>query len=295
MIKNATLQQMRLFSAVARHLNYTRAAEEVYLTQPAVSIQVKRLENHVGEPLFETVGKQLYLTQAGEILYHGCQDILDRISQLEQQFQLLAGDISGLLKISAVTTAKYFLPAYLGEFLHTYPQVIPQLKVTNRASVLERMGENRDDLYIVGLLPNERKNLITHPFRKDQLVVFAHPSHPLAKEKNIPMAQLRHERILARELGSGIRESMEQHFLQHEIEVTPYMELGSGEAIKQGVMADIGIGILSDISLWLELEVGKLVVLDVEEMPITRHWHVIYPEGKYLSPVALQFLKLLME
>ncbi len=294
MLRHATLQQMRLFEAVARHLNYTRAAEEVHLTQPAVSIQVKRFEELVGLPLFETVGKRLYLTHAGELVREGCREILAKLGDLDQQLGELTGVVAGPLYLSVVTTAKYFLPTYLGEFLRLYPGVVPQLKVTNRERVLERMAANQDDLYIVGTLP-EVEGLEAHPFLDDRLVFFAHPDHPLTEVHDIPLARLTEELLLSREPGSGIREAVEQHMCAHGVHLTPYMELGSGEAIKQGVMAGLGIGILSDISLKLELEVGRLAVLDVAHMPIRRHWHVIYPQGKRLSLVAERFLHFLLQ
>lgn len=289
----ATLQQLRLFESVARNGSFTKAADEVHLSQPAVSIQVKRLEEQVGMPLFEQMGKKIFLTNAGHELFDACQDIFARLKRLDHSLEDLKGEVAGPLHVSVVTTAKYFMPHYLGAFLRRYPKVHPMLKVTNRSRVIERMEQNEDDLYILGTLP-EKMDIEVHPFLDNELVVFAHPDHPLARQKNIPIKRLTKERLLVREEGSGVRGVVESFFRERDIVITPYMELGSGEAIKQAVMANIGIGILSTYSLRLELETRSIVELDVENFPIKRHWSAVYPKGKKLSLVAQKFLDFLL-
>lgn len=288
----ATLQQLRLFEAVASHGSFTRAAEAIHLTQPAISIQIKRLEEGLGVSLFEQMGKKIYLTAAGKELYATCQDVFERLGAFEGKLDELRGEVAGPLNLAAVTTAKYFLPHYLGAFLRRYPKVLPQLKASNRARIVERMEANEDDIYIMATLP-ETIDIEAHPFLKDELVVFAHPEHPLAKEKKIPLELLLRERIISREPGSGIRMTFERLLAEQELKVEPYMELGSGEAIKQAVMSGIGIAMLSTFSLKLELETERLVLLDVEGLPIKRHWYAVHRKGKHLTPAALKFIEFL--
>ncbi len=291
MIK-ATLQQLRLFEAVASYGSFTRAAEAIHLTQPAISIQIKRLEEGLGVSLFEQMGKKIYLTAAGKELYATCRDVFDRLTAFEGKLDELRGEVAGPLNLAAVTTAKYFLPHYLGAFLRRYPKVVPQLKASNRARIVERMEANEDDIYIMATLP-DNLDLEAHPFLKDELVMFAHPKHPLAGKKHILLEQLLRERIISREAGSGIRMTFERLLAEKELKIEPYMELGSGEAIKQAVMSGIGIAMLSTFSLKLELESGRLVLLDVEGLPIKRNWYAVHRRGKHLTPAALKFIEFL--
>jgi len=291
MIK-ATLQQLRLFDAVASHGSFTRAAEAIHLTQPAISIQIKRLEETLGTSLFEQMGKKIYLTATGKELHATCRDIFDRLDAFEWKLDELRGEVAGPLNLAAVTTAKYFLPHYLGAFLRRYPKVIPQLKVSNRARIIERMEANEDDIYILATLP-ENIDIESHPFLGDELVTFAHPKHPLAGKRDITLQELLRERIISREPGSGIRKTFERLLGEKGLTQDPYMELGSGEAIKQAVMSGMGVAVLSTFSLKLELESGHLVVLDVQGMPIRRNWYAVHRRGKHLAPSALKFIEFL--
>jgi len=288
----ATLQQLRLFEAVAHHGSFTRAAEAIHLTQPAISIQIKRLEEGLGVSLFEQMGKKIYLTAAGKELYATCQDVFERLTAFEGKLDELRGEVAGPLNLAAVTTAKYFLPHYLGAFLRRYPKVLPQLKASNRARILERMEANEDDIYIMATLP-ENIDIEAHRFLNDELVMFAHPDHPLAKQKKIPLEELLRHRFIAREPGSGIRLTFERLLEEKELKVKPYMELGSGEAIKQAVMSGIGIAMLSTFSLKLELETKRLVLLNVEGLPIRRSWYAVHRRSKHLTPAALKFIEFL--
>lgn len=290
----ATLQQLRVFQAVAEHRSFTRAAEEIHLTQPGVSIQVKRLEEILNASLFEKMGNQIYLTAEGKALQETCSDIFERLALFEEELKEMHGEVAGPLYLAAVTTAKYFLPQYLGDFLRKYPKVVPQLKASNRERIVERLEANEDDIYIMATLP-QRSDIEAHPFLDDELVVFAHPQHPLAKKKKIKPEQLLDERLIAREAGSGIRLTYERMLAERNITITPYMELGSGEAIKQAVMSDIGIGILSTYSLKLELETNRLVILNVEGFPLRRRWYAVHRKGKRLSRVAQTFLDYLLQ
>lgn len=289
---HATLQQLKLFEAVARLGSYTRAAEEIHLTQPAVSIQIKRLEENVGLPLFEQVGKKLYLTEAGRELREAARDVLDRLDALDGVLEGLRGEVAGTLRITVVTTAKYFLPHLLGTFLRRYPRVEPRLRVTNRAAVLASLADNEDDLYVMGRVP-EGMQVERYPFLENILVVGAHPEHPLATRHDIPLSDLAKERFLTREAGSGTRMAVERLFDEEGLGVNTYMELGSDEAIKQGVMAGLGVGALSLHNVHLEVAAGQIKILDVAGFPLRRRWYAVHRKGKRLSRAAEAFLEFL--
>ncbi len=285
-----TLRQLTLFRAVAQHLSFTRAAAELSLTQPAVSIQIKQLENHIGTPLFEQVGKRIFLTDAGRELYAACGDIFARIEALELSLNELQGSVKGKLKLSVVTTAAYFLPYLLKPFLERYPEVKLRLNVTNRDTLLKRLSENEDDLVIMGQVPDQL-NVTAQDFLESPLVVLAPAEHPLAGKSNIPLAQIAEENILVREPGSGTRAAMERCFAAQELELKNNMELGSTEAVKQGVMAGMGISVLSQHTVTLELAAGTVKILDVEGFPLKRHWYIAHLVDKQLSLVARTFLE----
>ncbi|MDH5485192.1 MAG: LysR substrate-binding domain-containing protein [Gammaproteobacteria bacterium] len=284
-----TLQQLKLFESVSRNASYTRAAEELHLTQPAVSIQIKRLEEQVGLPLFELVGKKIFPTAAGKTMYQASRDILARVGELKNAVESLKGEVKGPLQLSVVTTSKYFMPHLLGTFLARYPEVEPKLVFTNRARVIQRLHNNEDDFVVMGQIP-EDEQLETYPFLENILVPVAHPNHPLASQKNVPLEAIVGERFLVREVGSGTRLVFDRLLKNKGLKVEPYMELGSSEAIKQGVMAGLGLAILSLHSLRLEQAAHKLVVLDVEGFPVRRRWYAVHLKGKKLSLVARTFL-----
>lgn len=289
-----TLQQLKLFEAVSRRNSYTRAAEELFLTQPAVSIQIKRLEEQVGLPLFENVGKKIFLTAAGKAMYAASVDILNRVETLKVTIEELQGDVKGPLQLSVVTTAKYFLPNLLGAFLQQHPEVEPKLKFTNRARVLERLMSNDDDFVIMGQVPDD-DHLEAYPFLNNIIGIIAPADHPLANKKNIPIEELLNQRILNREIGSGTRYVVDKLLEEHGLKIEPYMELGSSEALKQAVMAGLGIAALSVHSVQLELEVNKLTVLDVEGFPLKRRWYAVHLKGRKLSLVARTFLDFILK
>ncbi len=284
-----TLQQLKLFEAVSRNASYTRAAEELHLTQPAVSIQIKRLENQAGIPLFEHVGKKIFPTTAGEVMYQASLDILQRVEELKITFEELEGKVKGILRLSVVTTAKYFMPHMLGNFLKEYPEVEPKLKFTNRERVVSRLMNNDDDFVVMGQIPDD-KNLKTYPFLNNILCVIAPPDHALVKSQNITLKELSKERFLEREPGSGTRLVFDKLLADNNLSIDPYMELGSSEAIKQGVMAGLGLAVLSMHAIQLELAAGKLRVLDVNHFPLKRRWYAVHLKGKKLSLVARTFL-----
>ncbi|MEH6824661.1 MAG: LysR family transcriptional regulator [Motiliproteus sp.] len=284
-----TLRQLTLFECVARHMSYTRAAEEKHLTQPAVSIQIKQLEEHAGLPLFEYIGKKLYLTDAGRELQHACRDIFSRIESLEMALTQMKGGMHGSLRIATVTSANYFAPHLIGEFNRHYPDVEMSLVATNRDSVIQRLINNQDDLVLMAQVPKDMK-LKVYPILDNPMFPVVAPGHPLVGQKRIPIDALTRERFLIREKGSGSRKAIDDHLREAGISLPLTMELGSIETIKQGVMAGLGISILSRFSMALELATGCLVSLDMDTFPIVRTWCLVHPLEKRLSPAAQAFI-----
>ena len=290
---HATLHQLKVFEATARHGSFTRAAEELFLTQPTVSIQVKQLTKAVGLPLFEQIGKRLYLTQAGQKLLDTCQEIFERLDQFEMSVSDLKGMKQGQLRLAVITTAKYFVPRLLGPFCQRYPGIDISLKVTNHQIIQERMAENRDDLYIISQ-PPDQPDLKVHLFLENPLVVLAHKSHPLADKTNVPIQALNDQPFIMREPGSGTRQAVQKLFAQHKVEVRVRLELGSNEAIKQAIAGGLGISVLSRHTIVSEGTAGEFAILDVDHFPIERHWYAAHLSGKHLSVVAETFLNYLL-
>jgi DNA-binding transcriptional LysR family regulator len=291
---HATLHQLKVFEATARHGSFTRAAEELFLTQPTVSIQVKQLTKAVGLPLFEQIGKRLYLTQAGKKLLETCQEIFEGLDQFEMAVADLKGMKQGQLRLAVITTAKYFVPRLLGPFCERFPGIDISLKVTNHQHIQERIADNKDDLYILSQPPSQ-VDLTVHPFLANPLVVIAPKNHPLAQEKNIPIQKLNNENFIMREPGSGTREAVQKLLEAHDVEVRVRLELGSNEAIKQAIAAGLGISVLSQHTIISEGVTGEFAILDVEHFPIERQWYVAHLAGKQLSVVADSFLQYLMD
>jgi DNA-binding transcriptional LysR family regulator len=293
-MRHSTLRQLEVFEAIARLGSFTRAAEELYLTQPTVSMQIKKLTVAVGLPLFEQVGKKVFLTDAGRELHKTCREIFKHFSHFEMAVADLKGLKQGTLRLAVVTTAKYFAPRLLGPFCQRYPGIQVSLKVSNRERVLERLADNQDDLYILGQ-PPEELDAVAEPFLDNPLVVLAPANHPLAGKSKIPIAHLAAEPFLLREPGSGTRMAAERLFAAHGLHMKVRMELGSNEAIKQAIVGGLGVSVLSRHTLALDAPLGQLAVLDVEGFPIVRHWYVAYPRGKQLSVVAHTFLDYLRQ
>lgn len=292
--RRVTLRQLAIFEAMARHESVTRAAEELYLTQPTASMQVKKLSDALGVPLFEQVGRRIHLTDAGRELYESCQEIFGSLGRLEMGIAEMRGLKRGMLKISVVTTAKYFAPHVMGTFKGEHPGIQVSLKVSNRERILDRLADNEDDLYIMGRKPEDGVEVEAIRIAPNPLVTIAARDHPLVGEPNIPLARLAEEPFIDREPGSGIREATHNLLDSQGLAPNTIMELSSNEAIKHTVASGMGISVLSLHSLTLEGTRGPLAILDVEGMPIERYWYVVYPKGKKLSAVARAFLDFML-
>ncbi len=289
-----TLRQLQVFESVARHLSHSRAAAELFLSQPAVSMQIKQAENAVGLPLFEQVGKKLFLTDAGRELLRYTRSMLRTMEEMETVFDEMKGLERGHLNIAAVSTANYFMPQLLAKFIHAHPKIQVSLSVANRDAVVKQLADNIADLAIMGQ-PPEGADMLAEAFLENPLVVIAAPSHPLARARKIQPKQLVHEVFLLREQGSGTRGVVERFFAGHRLALPAHMEMDTNEAIKQSVQAGMGIGIISRHGIELELETKRLVVLDVEHFPIVRHWYIVHRKDKRPSTAAQEFEHFLLQ
>jgi len=285
---NLTLRQLNIFEAVARRLSFTRAAEELHLTQPAVSMQVKQLEAAAGLPLFEQVGKRIFLTEAGQEMERYARSVLATLEEASLVFDEMRGLERGRIHIAVASTANYFVPQLLAEFCRRYPGVQVSLDVTNREGLLHALSDNDTDLVVMGK-PPESMDLVATIFMENPLVAIAPPNHPLAGQKKIPLERLQEETFLVREKGSGTRSATERFFVEHGVSLSSTMEMSSSESIKQGVEAGLGLGLLSLHTLEMELALKRLVILDVSELPIIRNWYIMHRTGKRLSAVVQSF------
>ncbi|MFN3594360.1 MAG: LysR family transcriptional regulator [Thiobacillaceae bacterium] len=292
MRQRTTFRQLEIFEAIARLGSFTRAAEELHLTQPTISMQMKKLTDSVGIPLIEIVGKKAILTEAGRELVKSSREIfaiLDRYSMAIAEWQGLR---RGKLRLAAISTAAYFAPRLLGEFARHYPGIEVALKVSNREQVLASLAEGLDDVYILGQ-PPEGIEVVAQPFMDNPLVVLAAPDHPLARAQRIPLARIAEEPWIMREPGSGTRIAIERLFAAHGLRLRTRLELGSNEAIKQAILAGLGISVLSRHTLVLHPP-GQFAILDVQGFPIERQWYAVYPAGRQLTPVSRTFLDFLV-
>lgn len=289
-----TFRQMQVFESAARHLNYTRAAEELFLSQPAVSMQIKQLEDNLGIALFEKLGKKIFLTEAGREFFAYSKGVSQQLNEAEEVLEDLKGVTRGRLSVSVASTANYFATRLLADFSKAHKGITVHLDVTNRKSLLSQLESNEVDMVIMGQPPADME-LETTPFADNPLVIIAPPEHSLAQKSRIQLEQLQQETFVVREIGSGTRIAMERFFTEKGIRLTTGMEMTSNEAIKQAVSADLGLGIVSIHTLSLELETKRLVVLNAEAFPILRHWYIVHRKGKRLSPVASAFKQFVLD
>ncbi|NJN72462.1 MAG: LysR family transcriptional regulator [Limnothrix sp. RL_2_0] len=290
----ATLHQLKVFETAARQGSFTKAAAELSITQPTVSGQIKQLTQTIGMPLFEHIGRKLYLTEAGEELLTTCKEIFGHLDNLEMKLSALKGAKQGQLHLGVITTTKYFVPRILGEFCQSYPDIEVSLQVVNHDQLHDRMASNQDDLYILSNLPGDLE-VHSEAFLDNPLVVVARSDHPLAGKTNVPLSALRGEDFISREMGSGTRRAVESLFKSNDIEVQIRLELGSNEAIKQAIAGGLGISVLSRHTLITEPTDGELAVLDINHFPIQREWYVAYLAGKKLSVIAEAFREFMLK
>jgi len=295
LIRHVTLRQLQVFEVIFRLGSFTRAAEELFLTQPTVSMQIKKLTEAIGMPLFEHVGRRVEPTEVGAQLYETCQTMFASLLNFEMKVADMKGLKRGRLRLAVITTAKYMAPEMLGDFSKLYPGVELALKVTNRDSIIDRMHNNIDDLYIMGQVPEGELEVQSYSFAANPLVVLAPSDHPMVGKKNISLKEIAKEPLIVREPGSGMRDATFRAFDSKGLSPQVRMELGSNEAIKHAIVGGLGLSVMSLHTILLEGIDGPVAILDVKGFPIMRHWYMVYPKGKELSLVARTFLDFAIE
>jgi LysR family transcriptional regulator, low CO2-responsive transcriptional regulator len=288
MPRDATLRQLKVFEAVARHLSYSRAAQELYLTQPAVSSQMRLLEHNAGHVLLEQLGKKIYLTPAGTEMLHHSRLIIEQFRETGRALARFKGVAGGKLNIAVISAGDYFFPRLLAEFMRRYPGIELNLKVFNRENLLTQLTKNSIDLAVMVRPPSEA-DMVCEAFAPHPYVLVASPQHELCKQKNIALSRIAKEPFIVRERGSDTWHSMQESFANKLPKLNIAMEISSTETIKQAVIAGMGISFLSAHTIGLEVKVGHLVVLDVKGFPAMLKWYVVHRQSKHLPPVAQAF------
>lgn len=285
---NVTLRQLAVFEMVARHLSFTRAAEELLLTQPAVSMQIKQIEDEIGLDLFERLGRKIYLTETGVELYRLSREISAKLLEADSIVDEIKGADGGRLLVAVASTVQYFAIRLLAGFCERYPKVNINLKVTNQKGLLQLLENNETDIALMGE-PPEGLDLLSEPLLDNPLVVIAPSNHHLRAKQNIALQALKNEVFLMREQGSGTRTSTERFFSENGFKISASMEVNNNGAIKLGVEEGLGLGIVSQHTIDIEVKTGRLVILDVNYFPLMRKWYMVRRSGKRLSVVAAAF------
>jgi DNA-binding transcriptional LysR family regulator len=292
-MRNITLRQLRVFATAARHMNFSRAAEELQLSQPAVSTQIKDFGASVGLPLFERIGRRTYLTPAGAEMLACANAIAQRLKEAEDTLAQLKGVTGGRLNVAVISAGDYFFPRVLAAFGALHAGVTFNLTVHNREGLLRQLADNLTDLAVM-VRPPRDMDIVALPFAPHPYVIVAAPDHPLARARRIPRAALNRERFVQRESGSDTWNSMHEVFGRQFARLNIAMQIHSTETIKQAVTAGMGIAFLSAHTLGLDLRAGNLVVLDVQGFPATLSWYLVHNRTKRLPPVAAAFKEFLL-
>ncbi|MBE7928179.1 LysR family transcriptional regulator [Pseudomonas saudiphocaensis] len=289
-----TFRQLQVFRTVCETRSYSRAAEEMALTQPAVSLQIRQLEELVGQPLFEYLGKKLYLTDAAEALQRASTDIFGRLDNLDMQLSDLRGSMQGQLNLAVESSAKYITPHLFAAFRREHPEVSLQLLVVNHAQAVKRLSVSRDDLLIMSQVPTDM-DLEFLPFLDNPIIAVAPPEHPLSHAAKLSLQDLTAWPLLVREPGSGTRKAGEEYLRQKRAHFAQTIQVASLDALCEGVIAGLGVALLPRHAVHLELASGLLRELPVAELPLYRSWCLVHPRGKRLSPVAQAFFTFIRE
>jgi DNA-binding transcriptional LysR family regulator len=292
-IQRASLRQLKVFEAAATSGSFSKTAQLLHLTQPGVSMHIKELEINAGLPLFERIGRNLHVTQAGQELLARVREVLRSLKDAEDALDGLKGLRRGRINLAVVSTAKYFVPRLLARFGKDFPELDIRLAVNNRDSVIEQLAANEVDLAIMGRSP-QALDTVAEVFAKNPHVIIAPPGHPLAGQRRIPVDRIAQETFIVREPGSGTRLAMQQFFEERRSTYGVSMEMASNETIKQAVMAGMGLSFISRHTIDLEIQTQRLVVLDVNGTPVIRHWHVAHLAKKRLSPTAAAFKRFVL-
>ena len=290
---NFTFRQLRIFLALAETGSVSAAAKKMHVTQPTASMQLKEISASIGLPLYEVIGKKVFLTEEGKALASTAREITQSLAAFEQHVHATKGIAKGHLRIAVVSTAKYFMPRLMGSFCKQHPLVDVSLQILNRDGVLARLRQNADDLYIMSIPPDDVA-LIDEVLMPNPIVVIAASTDPLAKQKNVTLNDLRSHRFILRESGSGTRVTVDQHFRKKKFRAHIRLELGSNEAVKESVAGGLGIGVISQYALHGHQKEHGVRVIDADEFPLKSSWHLVHLAAKNLSPIALAFKEHIM-
>jgi DNA-binding transcriptional LysR family regulator len=288
LINRLSFRQLQVFLTVYQQSSYSKAGHLLGLTQPAVSSQIRALEQATDTQLFDYIGKKLHYTAAGKRLAQSTEHIFSELDTLNHDLDELKGIVSGELKLVGVNTAQYIIPYLLGPFLNLYPQIKINVSIVNRSSAIERLSNNSDDLVIMGMVP-EDKPFISLPFLSNELVAVAPKNHPLVTQKDIKLEDFLNSKLLLRESGSGTRLALEDYCRQKRQSLSHFMELGSNDTIKHAVIAGLGVAILPKLSILPELELGALKLINLQEFPLKRSWCLVFPKAKHPTPTMKAF------
>jgi LysR family transcriptional regulator, low CO2-responsive transcriptional regulator len=289
-LKHGTLPQLRVFEASVRLGSLARAAEELHMAPPTASVQIKKLSETIGSPLLEQVGKRMYPTDVGRRVFDGCNEVFRAFGSLEASLQDLRTLGAGELRLAAISSARYFAPRLLGAFAQRHPAISTALHVGNSSELAQRLRRNEDDLYLVADMAASGE-VVIQSLLANPLVAVARADHPLAGRRHIPFAEFAREPFLLREMGSGTRSAALGMFATHGLAPIVRMELGSNEAVREAILAGLGVSVLARYTLGLEAEPAGLVCLDVNDFPVESHWQLAYPLGKHVSASARAFLE----
>jgi DNA-binding transcriptional LysR family regulator len=289
-----TLKQLQTFMEVARQRSVSKAAEKLFVTQPAVSMQIRQLEDAFGVPLIEPAGRNIRLTQAGEAFLTHAIAAMGQLKDLEALMAEHVGLKKGRIDLAVVSTAKYFIPMLLVRFNKLFKGIDIQLKIDNRENILGLLARNEADLVVMGRAPADLDCEAT-AFATNPLAIVAAPDHELVRRKNLPFSVLGEHRFVVREEGSGTRAAMQRLFSEHQTALNVEMEMPSNETIKQAVMAGMGMSFLSLRTVRHELASGHIALVDIEDLPVMGHWYVTHLSHKKLSPAAKAFKAFLIE
>ena len=292
-IQHVSLRQLKVFEAAATHRSFSKAAQLLHLTQPGVSMHIKELETNAGLPLFERVGKRLFVTEAGQELLGRTREILRALKDAEDALDGLKGLKRGRINLAVVSTAKYFVPRLLARFGRQFPELEVKLSVNNRDAVIDQLVSNEVDLAIMGRSPQALET-VAQAFAQNPHVIIAAPDHPLARERRIAVDRVAKEIFIVREPGSGTRLAMEQFFEERALTCRVGMEMASNETIKQAVMAGMGVSFISRHTIDLEIQTQRLAVLNVSGTPVIKQWHVAHLSKTRLSPTAEAFRRFVL-
>jgi DNA-binding transcriptional LysR family regulator len=286
-LRHGMLPQLAVFESAARLGGFTRAGEELHMAQPTVSTQLRKLSDTLGVQLFEQVGRKVHLTPAGNVVLQGCRDLFAAFEHMDTALGALRKLETGRLQLAVGTAAAHFAPHLLAQFVEKHPQLEVSLQVHNREALIRRLEGNQDDLYIFANPP--QGEVVCQPLAGNAMAVVARKDHAMARRRRVPLAQLAQEPFLLREPGSGTRQFAVEMFQRHGLAPRVRMELSGNEAIKQAVLAGLGVSILPQCTLEAE-GADRFAVLDIEDMPLERPWQLVYPVGKQVPPPARAFL-----